>query len=442
MRQRKESIRDLAMAGQSVLLALVLPMLCSLLILLPMQAEAAAVAAASAKAAPAATTKDSVPVKKAVAVKKTVPAVVTPPAATAPATPVSPAPTPPVAREALIKDVTSIAGIRDNQLIGYGIVVGLQNTGDSQMTYFPLQTLLSTLQRLGIVVPYPLTTIMVKNMAAVFVEATLPPFAQPGAKIDVTVGSTGDARSLTGGVLLLTPLYGPDGQIYAESQGPLVVGGYSVSANGNTKQLNFPDAARIPNGAIVERPVPMTLVGMRALTIELHEADFETAIGMADTINTALGRNAARAIDSRQVHLDVAPGEDVPRLLARVQSLPVHIYPLARVVVNERTGTVVIGGNVRLLPVSILHGGLAIDVVTEFQVSQPNAFGAGTTEVVPQSQVQATNQPVNRIQLKEGATVDDLVRNLQNIGATATDVISILQAMKQAGALEADLVVI
>ncbi len=441
MQQRQGSILDVAMAGQSVLLALVLPMLCSLLILLPMQAEAAAVAA-PAETAPAATTKKPVAVKKAAAVKKTAPAVATPSAATVPAATVPPVAASPVVREALIKDVTSIAGIRDNQLIGYGIVVGLQNTGDSQMTYFPLQTLLSTLQRLGIVVPYPLTTIMVKNMAAVFVEATLPPFAQPGAKIDVTVGSTGDARSLTGGVLLLTPLYGPDGQIYAESQGPLVVGGYSVSANGNTKQLNFPDAARIPNGAIVERPVPMTLVGMRALTIELHEADFETAIGMADTINTALGRNAARAIDSRQVHLDVAPGEDVPRLLARVQSLPVHVYPLARVVVNERTGTVVIGGNVRLLPVSILHGGLAIDVVTEFQVSQPNAFGAGTTEVVPQSQVQATNQPVNRIQLKEGATVDDLVRNLQNIGATATDVISILQAMKQAGALEADLVVI
>jgi flagellar P-ring protein precursor FlgI len=368
------------------------------------------------------------------------------PAAQAETTPAATA-TPPVAEhavehEALIKDVSSVNGVRDNQLIGYGIVVGLQNTGDSQMTYFPLQTLLSTLQRLGIVVPYPLTTIMVKNMAAVFVEATLPPFIQPGGKIDVTVSSTGDARSLTGGVLLLTPLYGPDGQIYAEAQGPLVVGGYSIAANGNARQVNFPDTARIPEGGIVEKGVPFTLASMRTLTMELHDADFETAIGMADTINQALGRKAARALDSRQVRLDVAQGEDVPMLLARVQALPVHVYPRAKVVVNERTGTVVIGGNVRLLPVSILHGGLAIDVVTEFQVSQPNAFGAGTTEVVPQTQVQATNQPVNRIQLKQGATVDDLVRNLQAIGATATDVISILQAMKQAGALEADLVVI
>ena len=345
-------------------------------------------------------------------------------------------------REALIKDISSIEGIRDNQLIGYGIVVGLQNTGDSQQTYFPLQTLLSTLQRMGIVVPYPLTSIQVKNMAAVFVEATLPPFSQPGGKLDISVSATGDARSLSGGVLLLTPLYGPDGQIYAEAEGPLVVGGYEVAANSNVKQVNFPNSARIPNGAIVERAVPMSLKGMRALTIMLNDADFETATKMADTINHALGHTAAHALDSRQIHLQVMPGEDVPQLLARVQALPVAIYPRAKVVVNERTGTIVIGGNVRLMPVSILHGGLAIDVVTQFEVSQPNAFGQGTTEVVPQTQVSATNQPVNRIELKQGATVDDLVRNLQTIGATATDVISILQAMKQAGALEADLVVI
>ncbi len=344
-------------------------------------------------------------------------------------------------REALIKDVSDVEGIRDNQLIGYGIIAGLQNTGDSQQTYFPLQTLLSTLQRLGIVVPYPLTSIQVKNMAGVFVQATLQPFAQPGGKIDVTIASTGDARSLAGGILLLTPLYGPDGQIYAEAQGPIVVGGYSVSANGNTKRMNFPNSARIPDGAIVERAVPMSLVGKQAVTLDLHQDDFQTAISMADTINHALGRNAAHALDSRQIQVAVAPGEDVPGLLAKVQSLPVHVYPLARVVVNERTGTVVIGGSVRLQPVSILHGGLAIDVVTKFQVSQPNGVSGGTTAVVPQPQVQVS-QPLNRITLLAGATVDDLVKNLQAIGATATDVISILQTMKQAGALEAELVVI
>lgn len=346
-------------------------------------------------------------------------------------------------QEALVKDVSSVEGIRDNQLIGYGIVVGLQNTGDSQMTYFPLQTLLSTLQRLGITVPYPLTSIMVKNMAGVFVEATLPPFAQPGSKIDVTVSSTGDARSLAGGMLLMSPLYGPDGQIYAEAQGPLVVGGYSIAQNGNVKQMNFPTTARVPNGGIVERAVPFDLTHRHMLTLMLNQADFETATEMAGTINQSLGTTVARAIDSRRVDLAVPPGQDIPQLLARVQSLPIHVYPAARVVVNERTGTVVIGGNVRLQPVSILHGGLQIDVESHFEVSQPNPFSnTGTTQVVQQTQVQANNLPVNRIELKQGATVDDLVRSLQSIGATATDVISILQAMKQAGSLQGDLEVI
>jgi flagellar P-ring protein precursor FlgI len=346
-------------------------------------------------------------------------------------------------QEALVKDVSSVEGIRDNQLIGYGIVVGLQNTGDSQMTYFPLQTLLSTLQRLGITVPYPLTSIMVKNMAGVFVEATLPPFSQPGSKIDVTVSSTGDARSLAGGMLLMSPLYGPDGQVYAEAQGPLVVGGYSIALNGNVKQMNFPTTARVPNGGIVERAVPFDLAHRHTLTLMLNEADFETATQMAGTINQSLGATMAHAIDSRRVDLTVAAGQDVPELLARVQSLPIHIFPRARVVVNERTGTVVIGGSVRLQPVSILHGGLQIDVQSQFQVSQPNPFSkTGTTEVVQQTQIQANNLPVNRIELKQGATVDDLVRSLQSIGASATDVISILQAMKQAGSLEGDLEVI
>lgn len=343
----------------------------------------------------------------------------------------------------LVKDVSSVQGIRDNQLIGYGIVVGLQNTGDSQMTYFPLQTLLSTLQRLGITVPYPLTSIMVKNMAGVFVEATLPPFAQSGSKIDITVSSTGDARSLSGGMLLMAPLYGADGQIYAEAQGPLVVGGYSIAQNGNVKQMNFPTTARVPNGAIVERAIPMDLAHRRTLTLLLNEADFETATRVAATINQSFGTSVAHAIDSRRIDLAVAPGQDVPKLLARVQSLQVQVFPRARVVVNERTGTVVIGGNVRLEPVSILHGGLQIDVESHFEVSQPSPFSAtGTTQVVQQTQVQANNLPVNRIELKEGATVDDLVRSLQSIGATATDVISILQAMKQAGSLEGDLEVI
>lgn len=342
-----------------------------------------------------------------------------------------------------IKDVASIEGIRDNQLVGYGIVVGLNRTGDSTQTIFPMQTLISTLQKMGVTLPQSdALTLRTQNMAAVFVAATLPPFGQPGSKIDITVSSAGDAKSLEGGLLLMTPLYGPDGQIYAQAQGPLVLGGYSVGTNGNLKQMNHPTTARIPLGGMVERAVPFDWKQLHNLTVLLNQADFRTAEGMANAINQDLRRPIAHAIDSRQVQLAIQPGEDIPNLLARVEAVRISVFPRAKVVVNERTGTVVIGGDVRLQPVSILHGGLAVNVVTEYQVSQPNAFGQGTTQVVPQTTIQAQDRPVNRIELKQGATVDDLVQNLQQIGASARDVISILQAMKEAGALDADLEVI
>jgi flagellar P-ring protein precursor FlgI len=344
-------------------------------------------------------------------------------------------------REARVKDIASIEGIRDNQLVGYGIVVGLQGTGDSQQTTFPAQTLAATLLRMGVSVPA--TSIRVQNLAAVFVEATLPPFAQPGTKLDVTVSSAGDARSLEGGLLLMTPLYGADGKIYAQGQGPLVVGGYSVSVNGNTKQYNHPNTARVPYGAIVERGVPLDLEGRSKFSLLLNDADFRTAEAVSQAINHELGRQAAHALDSRQIDLSVMHGEDIPELLAQVESVEVPVFPRAKVVVNERTGTVVIGGTVVLQPVSILHGGLAINVVSQFEVSQPNAFSSGgTSQVVQQTRVTAQDKPVNRIELKQGATVDDLVRSLQTIGASARDVISILQAMKSAGALEAEIVVL
>lgn len=344
-------------------------------------------------------------------------------------------------REARVKDIASIEGIRDNQLVGYGIVVGLQGTGDSQQTTFPTQTLAATLLRMGVSVPA--TSIRVQNLAAVFVEATLPPFAQPGTKLDVTVSSAGDARSLEGGLLLMTPLYGADGKIYAQGQGPLVVGGYSVSVNGNTKQYNHPNTARVPYGAIVERGVPLDLEGRNKFSLLLNDADFRTAEAVSQAINRELGRQAAHALDSRQIDLSVMHGEDIPELLAQVESVEVPVFPRAKVVVNERTGTVVIGGTVVLQPVSILHGGLAINVVSQFEVSQPNAFSSGgTSQVVQQTSITARDKPVNRIELKQGATVDDLVRSLQTIGASARDVISILQAMKSAGALEAEIEVL
>jgi len=298
----------------------------------------------------------------------------------------------PPGRQARIKDIASIEGIRDNQLVGYGIVVGLQGTGDSQQTSFPTQTLAATLLRMGVSVPA--ASIRVQNLAAVFVSATLPPFARPGTKLDVTASSAGDARSLEGGLLLMTPLYGADGKIYAQAQGLL------------------------------------------------NDADFRSAEAMAQAINGDLGRTAAHVLDSRRIDLSVANGEEIPLLLARVEAIEVPVYPRAKVIVNERTGTVVIGGTVVLQPVSILHGGLAVNVVSDFLVSQPNGFSSGTTQVTQQTRVSALDKPVNRIELKQGATVDDLVRSLQTIGASARDVISILQAMKSAGALEAEIEVL
>jgi flagellar P-ring protein precursor FlgI len=345
-----------------------------------------------------------------------------------------------------IKDVATIEGIRDNQLVGYGLVVGLHGTGDSSQTVFPAQTLISALERMGVTVPQTgsnsASNMQVKNMAAVFAIATLPPFSQPGYKVDVTVSSAGDARSLEGGILLMTPLYGPDGQIVAQAQGALILGGYMAAAAGNTRQMNHPTTARIPGGALVEREVSFDLKQMHTVSVVLNDADFHTAERMSAAIDHVLGAERAHAVDSRRVEIAVKPSEDVAGLLDQVESIPIDVYPRARVVVNERTGTVVIGGTVRLQPVSILHGGLVVNVTAEVRVSQPNAMSSGTTQVVQQTTVQAQDKPVNEIDLKAGATVEDLVQQLQRTGAGARDVVSILQAMKEAGALEADLEVL
>ena len=350
------------------------------------------------------------------------------------------------ALKARVKDVASIEGIRDNQLVGYGLVVGLRGTGDSQQTIFPYQTLVSALQRMGITVPQSgaisAANMQVKNMAAVFVVATLPAFSQPGYKVDITVSSAGDARSLEGGILLMTPLYGPDGQIYAQAQGALVLGGYMVSSSGSSQRVNHPTTARIPNGAFVERAIPFDLKQMQMVSVVLNDADFHTAERMAADIDKTLGSKRAHAVDSRRVDVAPMPDEDRAALLDKIEGTEIEVWPRARVVVNERSGSVVIGGTVRLQPVSILHGGLSVNVTSVPLVSQPNPLSNGTTQVVQQTKVETEDKPVNRIDLKEGATVEDLVRELQRTGATARDVISVLQAMKEAGALEADLEVL
>src|SRR5271154_1674263 len=346
---------------------------------------------------------------------------------------------------ARLKDLTTVEGIRDNQLIGYGLVVGLAGTGDKQQTIFSVQTLANMLQRMGVNIQSQITTIQVRNIAAVFVTATLPPFSRPGVELDVTVSSIGDAKSLYGGTLLLTPLSAPDGQVYAVAQGELVLGGYSAGGGANSKVVNHPNVGRIPMGALVERDSSVNLTKFTSVSLLLRDEDFDTAKDVASVINAELGNAAARVVDSRRIEIaDVhaAGGTDLPGLMSRIGGLPVHTKPVARVVVNERTGTLVLGGNVTIGPCAILHGNLSIEVTTELQVSQPGPFSNGTTAVVPQTQVRAQESPLQVLQLKEGATVEELVRGLQTIGASARDVVAILQAIRAAGALNSDLEVL
>jgi len=348
--------------------------------------------------------------------------------------------------KALIRDVASVEGIRNNSLIGYGLVVGLKGTGDKQQTYFTIQTLASILQRMGVEIPPSVvqSTVQVKNVAAVFVTANLPPFARPGMPVDVLVSSAGDARSLEGGLLLLTPLYAADGLVYAAAQGPLVVGGYSVGSAANSKQVNHPTVGRIPDGGLIERDSSLDLTKLRHLSLLLNDANFSTAEEVATVINNELAIPAASVIDSRRVEIQTPAlkSGDLPALLARIENLEVRVRRKAKVVVNERTGTVVMGKDVHLGAVSILHGTFSIEVTTTYAASQPNPLGGGQTEVLPETRIKASDTPARNVELNEGASVEELVTRLQAIGATARDVVSILQAIKAAGALEADLEVI
>jgi flagellar P-ring protein FlgI len=350
--------------------------------------------------------------------------------------------TPAAASPAVVRigDVMTVEGIRDNPLMGYGIAVGLKGTGDGQQTVFTMQTLANVLRKMGVQVNG--TVILARNVASVFVTATLPPFATAGTRIDVNVASTGDAKSLEGGMLLLTPLYGPDGQVYAVAQGPLVLGGYTGGAQANGVQVNHPTSGRIPEGAIIERNLAVDLSQLKKLSLLLGQSDFATAESAAGIINKTLGSQVAAAIDSRRVEINVG-GRNVPELLAQVQNLSITVNQPARIVVNERTGTVVMGGQVTLGACSVMHGSLTIAVTTQYQVSQPPPLSkTGQTVVVPQTTVEAKEQPARRLELKEGTTVEDLVNGLQGIGATARDIVAILEAIRAAGALNAELVMI
>src|SRR5208337_3504007 len=346
----------------------------------------------------------------------------------------------------LIRDVASVEGIRENSLIGYGLVVGLKGTGDKQQTYFTIQTLASILQRMGVEIPPSVvqSTVQVKNVAAVFVTAKLPPFSRPGMPLDVNVSSAGDARSLEGGLLLLTPLYAADGQVYAAAQGPLVVGGYAAGSSANSKQVNHPTGGRIPNGGLIERDTSLELTKLHRLSLLLNDASFSTVEEVATVINRELAAPAATVVDSRRVELElpVSGNANVPALLAHIENLEVRVRRKAKVVINERTGTVVLGQDVRLGAVSILHGSFSIEVTTTYSTSQPSPLASGQTEVLPETKLKATDSPARNVALSEGASVEELVTRLQAIGATARDVVSILQAIKAAGALEAELEVL
>jgi len=341
-----------------------------------------------------------------------------------------------------IRDVATLEGVRDNPLIGYGMVVGLNGTGDRRQTIFTIQALANILQRMGLQIPP--AAARVNNVAAVFVTASLPAFARPGTKLDVTVSSMGDAKSLEGGLLLLTPLYGADGQVYGAAQGALTLGGYTAGLQGNSKQVNHPTVARVPEGGTVERDAGLDVSKLGHLSLMLRDADFGAAEKVAEAVNGAFGRNTAVAVDARRVNLDpsLAKQSGVAAVMARIDALPVVIHPRGKVVVNERTGTIVMGKDVRLGAVSILHGNLSIEITTDFQVSQPPALSGGDTVVVPQPSVKVQDATTRHIELAEGANVEQLVMGLQTIGATARDVVAILQALKAAGALQADLEVI
>ena len=337
-----------------------------------------------------------------------------------------------------LKELADVQGMRENALFGYGLVVGLAGTGDTETVFFTSQSISGMLGRLGIRIdPHD---VRVRNVAAVMVTTRLPTFSLPGARMDVNVSSMGNARSLAGGVLLVTPLTGADGQVYGLAQGPVQAGGFDVAAYGSSFQKNQPTSGRVPAGATVERSVTTNLE-KDALTLGLKRPDFTTANNVAEAINKALGEEAAKAIDPVSVVVKVPAafkGKAVS-LMTKLESLQVESDERARVVVSERTGTVVAGERVRIHPVSVAHGGISISVQATPVVFQPNAFSQGKTAQTKQAQIDVKEKEKAVVALPATSTVEDLTKALNLLGASPRDLIAILQAMKAAGALDADL---
>lgn len=339
-----------------------------------------------------------------------------------------------------VKDLADIEGVRSNQLIGYGLVVGLNRTGDRvQQNLYARQTLQNLLERMGI--STTTATLKPENIATVLVTATLPPFTRQGSKIDVNVSSVGDARSLQGGTLILSPLKGIDGQIYAIAQGSVSIGGISAGNKGNSVEINHPTVGRIPNGATVERAVPTTLAANNRLNLVLRNDDFSTAAKLYKVINDKFGAGTAKALDARNIEVNLPSEYHDNRVgfIAELETLSLTPDKIAKVIINERTGTIIMGREVRIAAVAISQGGVTVRVGTEYDVYQPEPLTGGQTEVVPTQTVDVEQKQPESVILPDGATVDEVIRGLRAMGVSARDTISILQAIKSAGALNAEL---
>jgi flagellar P-ring protein precursor FlgI len=352
----------------------------------------------------------------------------------------------PVAQAERIKDMVSISGVRQNQLVGYGLVVGLNGTGDqTSQTQFTIQSMKSMLAQLGVVLPENVNP-QLKNVAAVMVHAQLPAFAKAGQTIDVTVSSIGNATSLRGGSLLMTPLKGADGSVFAIAQGNLVVSGFGVEgADGSQITVNIPSSGRIPNGATVEQEVMSTFATDGALlTLNLNTGDFTTAQRLADSINTTFGDGTASAVDGSSIQV-ISP-MDSSQKVAFVSALEnLEVDPAdgpARIIVNSRTGTVVIGAHVVVEEAAVAHGSLTVTIAETFNVSQPGAFSGGNTAIVPNSSVTIDEENNSMFLFQPGISLDELVRAVNQVGASPSDLVAILEALQQVGALRAQLIVI
>jgi flagellar P-ring protein precursor FlgI len=341
-----------------------------------------------------------------------------------------------------IKDIASFSGIRDNEIMGYGLVVGLNGTGDKDGTYI-FQPFANMLNRMGINVSQADIKGKTKNIAAVIVTAKLPTMVRPGSAVDVQVSSIGDAKSLQGGTLLMAPMKGPDGNVYAVAQGPISIGGFSAGGGGTSTVKNHPNVGMIPNGAIVEKEVPVQLNRKSRLDLLLAAQDITTSKRIADKINDQFKSNIANAETPSMVAINVPQDYlgKVVDFMSRVELLDVAVDLPARVIINERTGTVVIGENVRISPIALAHGGLTIEIKTEFQVSQPQPFAPNKAEtvVVPKEQVKAEEKKGYLMEV-QGATIGELIKALNALGVSPRDLVAILQAIKAAGSLKAELV--